>query len=86
MTLARMPEPDRVVLDRSDAIIKDLVALIGADGVISDEEGRRAFETDALTDYRQMPLAVVLPRSTEHVSKILKYCYQIGLKVVPRGS
>ncbi len=86
MTLARMPEPDRTVLDRSDAIIKDLETLIGVDGVISDEEGRRAFETDALTAYRQIPLVVVLPRSTEHVSKVLKYCYENGLKVVPRGA
>ena len=86
MTLSRMPEPDRAVLDRSGAIIKDLEALIGVDGVISDEDGRRAFETDALTAYRQMPLAVVLPRSTEEVSAVLKYCHQNGLKVVPRGA
>ena len=33
-----------------------------------------------------MPLAVVLPRSTEDVSKVLKYCYQNQLKVVPRGA
>ena len=30
MTLARMPEPDGTVLDRSGAIIKELEALIGA--------------------------------------------------------
>ena len=86
MTLSRMPEPDRTVLDRSAAIIKDLEALIGFEGVISEEEGRRAFETDALTAYRQIPLAVVLPRSTEDVSKLLKYCHQAQLKVVPRGA
>ena len=86
MTLSRMPEPDRTVLDRSAAIIKDLEALIGLEGVISEEEGRRAFETDALTAYRQIPLAVVLPRSTEDVSKLLKYCHQNQLKVVPRGA
>jgi glycolate oxidase len=86
MTLARMPEPDRAVLDRSSSIIKDLEALVGLEGVISEEEGRRAFEADALTAYRQIPLAVVLPRSTEDVSKVLKYCYQNQLKVVPRGA
>ena len=69
MTLSRMPEPDRAVLDRSGAIIKDLETLIGLEGVISEEEGRRAFETDALTAYRQIPLAVVLPRTTEDVSR-----------------
>ena len=86
MTLSTMPEPDRAVLERSSAIIKDLEALIGLDGVISEEEGRRAFEADALTAYRQIPLAVVLPRSTADVSKILKYCHQNRLKVVPRGA
>jgi glycolate oxidase len=86
MTLSRMPEPDRAVLDRSGAIIKDLEALIGVDGVISEEEGRRAFEADALTAYRATPLVVVLPRSTEDVAKVLKYCHQHGLKVVPRGA
>ncbi len=86
MTLSRMPEPDQAVLDRSSAIIKDLEALIGVDGVISEEEGRRAFEADALTAYRQAPMVVVLPRSTEDVSKVLKYCHRNGLKVVPRGA
>ncbi len=86
MTLSRMPEPDRNVLDRRDAIIKHLEALIGVDGIISEEEGRRAFEADALTAYRQAPLAVALPRSTEDVSKILMYCNKNGVRVVPRGA
>lgn len=86
MTLSRMPEPDRAVLDRRDSIVKDLEALIGVDGVISEEEGRRAFEADALTAYRQEPLAVALPRSTEDVSKILRYCNQNSVRVVPRGA
>jgi glycolate oxidase len=86
MTLSRMPEPDRAVLDRSGTIIRDLEALVGVDGVISEEEGRRAFEADALTAYRATPLVVVLPRSTEDVAKVLKYCHQQGLKVVPRGA
>jgi len=86
MTLSRMPEPDRTVLDRSGTIVKELEALLGADGVISEDDGRRAFEADALTSYRQTPLAVVLPRSTEEVSKVLRYCRQNNLKVVPRGA
>jgi len=86
MTLSRLPEPDRGVLVRSSAIVEDLVKLIGAESVIADEDGRRAFEADALTAYRRMPLAVVLPRSTEDVAKVLKYCHQNRLKVVPRGA
>jgi glycolate oxidase len=33
-----------------------------------------------------LPLAVVLPRTTEEVAKVLKYCHQQRLKVVPRGA
>ncbi len=86
MSLSRLPEPDRDVLARSAAIVKDLVQLIGADSVISEEEGRRAFEADALIAYRRIPLAVVLPRSTEEVAKVLKYCNEQRIKVVPRGA
>jgi len=86
MTLSRLPEPDRGVVARSGAIVRELEQLIGADSVIADEDGRRAFESDALSAYRSMPLAVVLPRSTEDVTKVLKYCHETGLKVVPRGA
>ena len=61
------------MIARRAEIVRDLQALVGADAVIADEDGRRAFETDALTAYRRMPLAVVLPATTEEVSKVLKY-------------
>ena len=86
MTLTSLPKPDQEVLARSSTIIKDLEQLVARDAVISDEEGRRAFEADALTAYRQMPLAVVLPQTTEEVSKVLRYCHQNRIKVVPRGA
>lgn len=86
MTLTNLPEPDQEVVARSSTIIKDLEQLVARDAVISDEEGRRAFEADALTAYRQMPLAVVLPQTTEEVSKVLRYCQQNRIKVVPRGA
>ena len=59
---------------------------MGPDAVIADEDGRRAYETDALTAYRRLPLAVVLPASTEEVSRALRYCHQHGIKVVARGA
>jgi glycolate oxidase len=84
--LIEMPEPDLAVIGRRDAIARDLVKVLGADRVVSDEDGRRAYETDAFTAYRHMPLAVVLPRSTQEVSAALKYCHDNGLKVVPRAA
>ena len=64
-----LPPPDAKVIGRRDAIVRDLERLLGAGRVIADEDGRRAFETDGLTAYRCMPLAVVLPRTTDEVSR-----------------
>jgi glycolate oxidase len=61
MTAILLPEPESAVVARREAIVKDLVAILGHASVIGDEDGRRAYETDAFTAYRCMPLAVVLP-------------------------
>jgi len=86
MSSIELPLPDQVTVERRDQIVRDLAAICGADAVISDEDGRRAFETDALTAYRRMPLAVVLPTSTEAVSAVLKYAKANAIRVVPRGA
>ena len=46
-----------------------------ADALITTEAERRTFETDALTAYRGMPLAVVLPGTTEEVAAVLRFCH-----------
>ena len=71
---------------RRDEIIRQLRKLVPNAVLITDSEGRRTFETDALTAYRCMPLAVVLPQSTEEASVILRYCHEHKIKVVPRGA
>jgi glycolate oxidase len=86
MSLVALPEPDAAIVSRREAIAEDLRRLVGAGAVIADEDGRRAFETDALTAYRRLPLVVVLPASTDEVSRVLAYCHQHGIKVVPRGA
>lgn len=86
MSSIELPAPDRSVLARRDEIVRELIAVAGRDCVIADEDGRRAFETDAFTAYRCMPLAVVLPTTTEGVSNVLRYCHDNGLKVIPRGA
>jgi glycolate oxidase len=86
MSLVTLPKPDPAIMARRDQIADDLRRLVDADAVIADEDGRRAFETDALTAYRQLPLAVVLPASTQEVSRVLAYCHRQGIKVVARGA
>jgi len=86
VTSVKLPIPDASVIARRGAINDDLARLIGREALVTDEEGRRAYETDALTAYRRMPLVVALPRTTEDVAKVLRYCHDNNLKVVPRGA
>ena len=86
MSRVILPDPDRAILARRDIIVADLRRLLGAEAIIADEVGRRAYETDALTAYRRLPLLVVLPSTTEEVASVLRYCHQYGIKVVARGA
>lgn len=81
-----MPASDQAVLARRAGIIAALRAIVPGEGVIDTPAEMRAYESDGLTAYRQPPMVVVLPDTTEQVSLILKYCSEQGIKVVPRGS
>jgi glycolate oxidase len=80
------PLPDEAILSRRDEILRGLAGLVAPEALIVSEDERRAFETDGLTAYRKMPLAVVLPSSTEEVSAVMRFCHENGVKVVARGA
>ncbi|MGF1630641.1 MAG: FAD-linked oxidase C-terminal domain-containing protein [Kiloniellaceae bacterium] len=82
----QMPEPDHGVIAAKSDIVQALRAIVPGEGVIVDEEELRAYESDGLTAYRQLPLIVVLPETTAQVSAILMCCQARGVKVVPRGA
>ncbi len=86
MSGLKMPEPDREILKRRDEIIQALKQLVPGEGVISDTDEMRPYESDGLTAYRQLPMIVVLPSTVEEVSRVLAYCHAEGIKVVPRGA
>jgi glycolate oxidase len=81
-----MPIPDAETIARRADIAAALRAIVPGEGVVEAPIEMRAFETDGLTAYRQMPLVVVLPETVEQVSAILKYACANGIKVVPRGA
>jgi glycolate oxidase len=82
----RMPEADSAVLAKRDRIVAGLRAIVAGEGVIATEREMKPFESDGLTAYRQLPMVVVLPETTEQVSQVLAYCHGEGVKVVPRGA
>ena len=82
----KMPPPDEQTIARRAEIAAALSAIVPGEGVIVDPDSLRPYETDGLTAYRQPPLLVVLPETTQQVSQILAWCHAEGVKVVPRGS
>ena len=86
MSQIAMPKPDASILARAASIHAGLAEILAPDALITDEIGRRAFETDALTAYRRLPLAVALPRTTEEVAAVMKFCNEAGVPVIPRGA
>ncbi|HQT86562.1 MAG: FAD-binding oxidoreductase [Acidiphilium sp. 37-64-53] len=81
-----LPKPKPDVLARRDAVHEGLRAIMRDRGVITDATKLKPYETDGLSAYRQMPLAVVLPETTEQVAAVLRFCHQNGVRVVPRGA
>jgi glycolate oxidase len=82
----QMPDPDQAVIAAKSDIVAALRVIVPGEGVIVDEEELRAYESDGLTAYRQIPLIVVLPETTRQVAEVLKCCQARGVKVVPRGA
>src|ERR1700754_2426559 len=81
-----MPLFDQAVLGRRADIVAALRRIVPGEGVIASEEGMRPYESDGLTAYRQLPMVVVLPETTEQVRRVLAFCHAERIKVVPRGA
>ena len=81
-----MPEPNQDVIRRSGELASALAAVLPKGAVLDREDQCRVYESDGLTAYRQMPLMVALPETTDQVSKVLTICASFGAKVVPRGA
>jgi len=82
----KMPAPDAALIARKAEIVRALARIVPGEGVVSEPAGLVPFESDGLSAYRQTPIAVVLPETTQQVSEILRWCQANGVKVVPRGA
>ncbi|NKB39360.1 MAG: FAD-binding protein [Gammaproteobacteria bacterium] len=82
----KMPTPDLSVLASRDELIHELGQFLGSEQIVIERSALRAYESDGLTAYQQLPLLVVLPENTTQVSKILKLCSKMKVNVVPRGA
>jgi len=80
-----LPKPNTDIVARGADIIAALRSLV-PDGVVGDSAGLAAFDGDALTAYRQKPLACVLPKTKDEVSAVLEFAAAHNIPIVPRGA
>ncbi|MYB50377.1 MAG: FAD-binding protein [Dehalococcoidia bacterium] len=66
-------------------LIRDLTAIVGESNVVHKPEDLIVFEYDGSVD-RALPTVVVLPRTTEEVSGVVKAAGAHGVPVIARGA
>jgi glycolate oxidase len=79
-------EPNRAVIAERARIIEGLATILPGENLITDARELVPYETDGFTAYSRVPMAVVLPETTDEVSRILAFCNEEGVAVVPRGA
>src|SRR5216117_1217274 len=68
------------------AQLDELRAIVGAENVISGEHELLVYECDAYTLEKNLPGAVVLPKTTEEVVAVVRFCAKHKLPIIPRGA
>src|SRR5207248_8434105 len=70
----------------SRATLEALMEIVGLENVITGDQELLVYECDAYTLEKMLPNVVVLPRSTDEVSRIVKLCARENLPIIPRGA
>ncbi|MCM3787213.1 glycolate oxidase subunit GlcD [Domibacillus indicus] len=66
--------------------IQTFKRIVGEDNVITSSAGRLVYSYDATPNFQSMPDAVIAPRCTEEIYKIVNICRDNKIPIVPRGS
>src|SRR5215510_707965 len=73
-------------MSQINKIITELREITGKSGIITDEEELVVYECDAIAMHKVRPLAVVFPRTTEEVSRVVKLLHHHRIPFGPRGA
>lgn len=65
---------------------QQLRALLGPEAVVDQPDELLVYECDAYTLEKNPPNAVVLPRTTEQISQVVKLCAKLNVPIIPRGA
>src|SRR6266498_3379850 len=78
--------PARSMQSGTPTLAEELRAIVGEDGVVSKPDELLVYECDAYTLEKNLPTAVVLPRTPEQVAAVVKLCARHNLPFIPRGA
>ena len=67
-------------------LIRRLEAICGAEHVLTHAHELATYRSDGLAQYRETPVAAVLPGSAEEVQQIVRACFEAEIPWVARGS
>ena len=81
-----LPQPDPQKQLRRDELILQLSRVLTPAQVIHRAEDLIVYECDALSAYRQLPMAVVLPASTDQVAAAVRVCAGLKIPIIPWGA
>jgi len=70
----------------SPATLKALMEIVGPENIVTGDDELLVYECDAYTLEKNLPNVVVLPRTTEEVSRIAKLCAEQNIPIIPRGA
>ena len=72
--------------DLQRQVTQALQAVLPPESLLWTDEQTTPYECDGLTAYRQRPLVVALPSTTQQVQQVLQICHGLGVPVVARGA
>jgi glycolate oxidase len=76
-----------IKMSTTDEHIRNLAALVdGPRSILYKKSELLAYDCDGFTIHKHLPKAVVFPKNTEEVSKLVKYCSDNGLPFLARGA
>jgi len=71
---------------RQAQVVAALTEVLPGHALLWHQEDTTPYECDGLTAYRERPLAVALPETSEQVQAVLKTCRRLAVPVVARGA
>src|SRR5690625_1178275 len=70
----------------TEQVFKQLEKVVGEENVEKEQASLLAYSYDSTAQFQALPDAVISPRNTEEVSKIVKICNKNNIPIIPRGS